>query len=74
VRVRLPNVQDLYRGFVSSLVSGQHPQYGIPAANYLMPIVFLQNGQILIPQTDYDWGKKNVDYWITHKTDTRPTR
>lgn len=48
--------------------------YGVTAKNLRFPLIVLQNGQILLPQSDYDWGKKNVDYWVTHQSDTDPSR
>jgi hypothetical protein len=48
--------------------------YGVTDKNIRFPLIFLQNGQILLPQSDYEWGKKNVDYWVTHKGDKAPSR
>ncbi len=48
--------------------------YGVTDKNIRFPLIFLQNGQILLPQADYDWGKRVVDYWITHKSDKDPRR
>jgi hypothetical protein len=48
--------------------------YGITDKNIRFPLIFLENGQILLPQSDYEWGKKNVDYWVAHKSDKAPSR
>jgi hypothetical protein len=48
--------------------------YGVTDKNIRFPLIFLQNGQILLPQSDYEWGKKIVDYWVTHKSDKDPRR
>ena len=46
--------------------------YGVKGIS--LPVIFLQNGQILLPQSDYEWGKKSVDYWVTHRSNTLPSR
>jgi hypothetical protein len=48
--------------------------YSVTDKNIRFPLIYLKNGQILLPQSDYEWGKKIVDYWVTHKTDRDPTR
>jgi hypothetical protein len=48
--------------------------YGVTDKNVRFPLIFLRNGQILLPQGDYEWGKQNVDYWITRKTKIPPRR
>jgi hypothetical protein len=48
--------------------------YGVTENNLRFPLIVLRNGQILLPQTDYEWGRQNVDYWITRKTDKPPSR
>lgn len=37
---------------------------GVTAASMSLPIVFLQNGTILLPQSDYEKAKKFVDFWV----------
>jgi hypothetical protein len=48
--------------------------YGVTDKNLRFPLIFLRNGQILLPQSDYEWGKQTVDYSITRKTDKLPSR
>jgi hypothetical protein len=37
---------------------------GVTPENISFPVVFLQNGVILLPQSDYEKAKKIVDYWV----------
>ena len=48
--------------------------YGVTDKNFRFPLIFLQNGQILLPQSDFEWGKRFVDYWVMRKTSVAPTR
>jgi hypothetical protein len=48
--------------------------YGVTDKDLRFPLIILRNGEILLPQSDYEWGKKNVDYWITGKTEKIPRR
>lgn len=48
--------------------------YGVTDKNIRLPLIYLKNGRILLPQSDYEWGKKIVDYWVAHKTEKDPTR
>jgi hypothetical protein len=48
--------------------------YGVTDKNIRFPLIFLRNGQILLPQSDYERGKQNVDYWVTRKSDKSPSR
>ena len=48
--------------------------YGVTEKNSRFPLIFLQNGQILLPQSDYEWGKRFVDFWVMRKTSVAPTR
>jgi len=48
--------------------------YGVTAKNMSFPVIFLQNGQILLPKSDYEWGKRFVDFWVMRKTSIAPTR
>lgn len=41
-----------------------HLWMGVTAENIPFPVVFLQNGTILLPQSDYEKAKKIVDYWV----------
>ena len=34
------------------------------AHDVALPVIFLQNGQILLPQSRYQDGKQVVDYWV----------
>ena len=34
------------------------------AHDVALPVIFLQNGQILLPQSRYQDGKEVVDYWV----------
>jgi hypothetical protein len=42
---------------------------GVTGKDVSVPIVFLQNGQILLPQSEYDNGKKFVDFWVYGRGD-----
>lgn len=42
-----------------------HLWMGVTAENVSFPVVFLQNGTILLPQSDYEKAKKIVDYWVS---------
>lgn len=41
-----------------------HLWIGVTAKNISFPIVFLQNGTILLPQSDYEKAKRIVDDWV----------
>jgi hypothetical protein len=41
--------------------------YGVTDKNSRFPLIILQNGQILLPQSDYEWGRKIVDFYVMHK-------
>lgn len=41
-----------------------HLWIGVTPENISFPVVFLQNGTILLPQSDYDKAKKVVDFWV----------
>lgn len=38
--------------------------YGAGAEDTRLPVIFLQNGEILLPQSDYQKAKKFVDFWV----------
>ena len=48
--------------------------YGVTDKDLRFPLIFLRNGEILLPQSDYEWGKQIVDYWIARKTEKVPSR
>lgn len=48
--------------------------YGVTDKNLRFPLIFLRNGKILLPQSDYEYAKQIVDYDITRKTDKLPSR
>jgi hypothetical protein len=49
--------------------------YGVTDKNYRFPLIFLQNGQILLPKSDFEWGRKIVDFYVMRKnTDTGEPR
>ena len=48
--------------------------YGVTDKNFRFPLIFLRNGQILLPQSDYERGKQNVDFWVKRKIDKAPSR
>lgn len=41
-----------------------HLFMGVTANNVPLPIIFLQNGEILLPQSEYERAKKVVDFWV----------
>lgn len=41
-----------------------HLWMGVTEENISFPVVFLQNGTILLPQGDYEKAKKIVDHWV----------
>jgi hypothetical protein len=41
-----------------------HLWLGVTTGNIPFPIIFLQNGTILLPESDYEKAKKVVDFWV----------
>jgi hypothetical protein len=37
---------------------------GVAGGNIALPVIFLQNGEILLPDTDYAKARKSVDLWV----------
>ena len=45
-----------------------HLWMGVAAQNVSLPIVFLQNGAILLPQSEFQKAKKVVDFWVNGRS------
>ena len=41
-----------------------HLWIGVTTQNVSLPIIFMQNGEILLPQSEYQKAKKIVDFWV----------
>ena len=41
-----------------------HLWMGVTAEKVSLPIIFLQNGEILLPKSEYEKAKKVVEFWV----------